>query len=111
MDEEAAGGAWREARGLSRKGTFSFPGLSPGAAHAAPGPRREGKGRWHSVLGYCYTTGALKAAIELNPGFVTQKAPVCNGGRRRLPCLLLPVAAQNPPSVAAGGPGATAKRC
>lgn len=64
MDEEAAGGTWREARGLSRKGTFSFPGLSPGAAHAAPGPCREGKGRWHSVSGYCYSGAKHNRSLE-----------------------------------------------
>lgn len=38
---------------LSRKGTFSFSGLSPGTARAAPVPCQERKGRWHSVPGYC----------------------------------------------------------
>ena len=29
-----------EPGGISRKGTFSFPGVSPGTAQAAPGPRQ-----------------------------------------------------------------------
>jgi len=42
---------------LSRKGTFSFPSLSLGAARAAPGPCQEGKGRWRGESGYRYSRG------------------------------------------------------